>query len=124
MIKLPSGVEINNLVDDLRTLSWEVSEILLYYYQIVKDSNNKSNILKNDNIEDPVTEADLKVNEIIIRRIHEKYYDVNWEILSEENVKILSNNCDINNDWVWVLDPLDGRKISYREQETMQCIWH
>ena len=110
MIKLPSGVEINNLVDDLRTLSWEVSEILLYYYQIVKDSNNKSNILKNDNIEDPVTEADLKVNEIIIKRIREKYFDVNWEILSEENVKISSKNTDINNDWVWVLDPLDGTK--------------
>ena len=110
MIKLPSGVEINNLLDDLRALSWEASEILLYYSQIVKDSNNKSNILKNDNIEDPVTEADLKVNEIIIKGIHEKYNDVNWEILSEENVKILSNNCEINNDWVWVLDPLDGTK--------------
>ena len=62
MIKLPSGVEINNLIDDLRDLSWEASEILLYYYQIVKDSNSKSNILKNANSEDPVTEADLKVN--------------------------------------------------------------
>ena len=110
MIKLPAGVEIDNLIDDLRTLSWEVSAVLLYYFQILKDSNNKSNILKNNNIEDPVTEADLKVNEIIIQRINEKYNDVNWEILSEENVKISSNNCFANNDWVWVLDPLDGTK--------------
>ncbi len=110
MIKLPSGVEINNLIDDLRELSWEVSAILLYYYQIVKDSNNKSNILKNGNFEDPVTEADLKVNEIIIQKINEKYKNVNWEILSEENVKISTKNCDVNNDWVWVLDPLDGTK--------------
>ena len=110
MIKLPFGVEINNLIDDLRSFSWEVSEILLYYFQILKDSNNKSNILKNDNIDDPVTEADLKVNEIIIQRIQEKYNSVNWEILSEENAKISSKNCDFQNDWVWVLDPLDGTK--------------
>jgi len=110
VIKLPSGVEINNLIDDLRDLSWEASEILLYYFQILKDSNNKSNILKNDNIDDPVTEADLKVNEIIIQRIQEKYNSVNWEILSEENAKISSKNCAFQNDWVWVLDPLDGTK--------------
>ena len=71
MIKLPSDVEINNLIDDLRILSWEAADKLLYYAQILKDSNNKSNILKNDNKEDPVTLADLKVNEIIIQRINE-----------------------------------------------------
>ena len=110
MIKLPSGVEINNLIDNLRTLSWEVSETLLYYSRIIRDSNTKSNILKNDNIEDPVTEADLKVNEIIIKRIHEKYIDVNWEILSEENVKTSPNTCNKDSDWLWILDPLDGTK--------------
>jgi len=63
VIKLPSGVNIVNLINDIRIFSWEASKILLYYAQIVKDSNNKSNILKNDNIEDPVTLADIKVNE-------------------------------------------------------------
>ena len=110
MTKLPSGVEIITLIDDLRIFSWEASDILIYYSQILKDSNNKSNILKNDNKEDPVTLADLKVNEIIIQRINDKYKNVSWEILSEENVKIDSNSCDVNADWVWVLDPLDGTK--------------
>ncbi len=110
MTKLPSGVEIIGLINDLRNFSWEACDILLYYSQILKDSNNKSNILKNDNKEDPVTLADLKVNEIMIQRINEKYKDISWEILSEENVKIDSNSCDINADWVWVLDPLDGTK--------------
>ncbi len=110
MVKLPSGVNINNLIDDLRLLSWEASETLIYYSQILKDTNNKSNILKNDNFEDPVTLADLKVNEIIIKRINEKYKDINWEILSEENVKIDPQNYNSNTEWVWVLDPLDGTK--------------
>ena len=110
MIKLPVGVEINSLIDDLRFFSWEASEILLYFSQILKDSNNKSNILIKDSIEDPVTLADLKVNKIIIQRINEKYKDIDWEILSEENIKIDSDNFNWNSDWVWILDPLDGTK--------------
>ena len=110
MIKLPSELEINSLIDDLRTFSWEAADVLLFYSKIVKESNNKSNILENDNTEDPVTIADLRVNELIIQRINEKYKDVDWEILSEENVKIESENCDSRADWMWVLDPLDGTK--------------
>ena len=110
MTKLPPGVDINKLLNDLRDISWEASEILLKYEQIIKYSKNKSNILKNKNIEDPVTIADLKVNEIIIKRIDEKYININWEILSEENVKINPNSCKINEDFMWVIDPLDGTK--------------
>ena len=92
MIKLPSGVDIGHLVHDLRDFSWEASDILLYYSQILKESKDKSNFLKNVDNNEPVTIADLKVNDIIIQKINEKYKDINWEILSEENVKISSEN--------------------------------
>ncbi len=110
MINLPSGVDINSVINYLRIISWEAADVLLYYSKILKDSNYKSNILKNDNSEDPVTLADLKVNEVIIQRINEKYKDIDWEILSEENVKIKTENCDSQATWMWVLDPLDGTK--------------
>tara|TARA_B100001989_G_C24531815_1_gene462048 strand:+ start:1037 stop:1945 length:909 start_codon:yes stop_codon:yes gene_type:complete len=110
VIKLPIGVEINRLIIDLREISWEASEILLFYAQILKDPNNKSNIIKNENANDPVTLADLNVNKLIIDKINEKYNDINWEILSEENVKIAPQKSDIKSDWLWVLDPLDGTK--------------
>jgi len=90
MIKLPSGVDINNLIDDIRILSWQAADILLYYSKLLEDSDYKRNILRNDNEEDPVTLADLKVNEIIIKGINEKYKNINWDLLSEENVKISS----------------------------------
>tara|TARA_B100000073_G_scaffold82687_1_gene63319 strand:+ start:69678 stop:70580 length:903 start_codon:yes stop_codon:yes gene_type:complete len=110
MIKLPSGVDINNLIDDIRIFSWEAADILIYYSQLLEDGNDKSNIIKNKNEEDPVTIADLKVNELIISRINEKYKNIDWDILSEENVKTLSKNPNFNTDWIWVLDPLDGTK--------------
>ena len=110
MIKLPSGVEISSLIEDLRIFSWEAADVLLYYSKILKDPKHKTDILQNDNNEDPVTIADLKVNNLIIKRINEKYKDINWEILSEENVKIESEIYNPSADWLWVLDPLDGTK--------------
>ena len=110
MIKLPPGVDIKNLIDDLKAFSWEATDILLKYAQIIKDSNNKSNILTNENMNDPVTIADLKVNDLIINNINRSYKNINWEILSEENVKINPKNRPMNKDFVWVLDPLDGTK--------------
>ena len=109
MIKLPCGVDLNDLIDDLKNLSWEVSDILLHYANIIKNSEQKKDFLKNKNNDDPVTLADLEVNELIINRINEKYKDINWDILSEENFKINSQNFD-NAEWLWVLDPLDGTK--------------
>ena len=110
MVKLPFGLDINNLIDDLRIFSWEAADVLLNYSQLIKDKTFKSKMLENINNDDPVTAADLKVNELIINRINQKYKTIDWNILSEENVKFDSNPCNTNSDWLWVLDPLDGTK--------------
>ena len=110
MIKLPNGVNINNLIGDLREFSWEAADILKYYYQRIKDDKYKGKLIKFKAINDPVTLADLKVNETIIKRINERYCDVNWNFLSEENNKKEFVTKYIKSDWLWVLDPLDGTK--------------
>ena len=43
MIKLPIGVDINNLIDDLKNFSWEAADILMTYTDIIKNSENKDN---------------------------------------------------------------------------------
>ncbi|MBO8242334.1 3'(2'),5'-bisphosphate nucleotidase CysQ [Prochlorococcus marinus XMU1410] len=110
MIRLPFSVDINNLIDDIRIFSWQAADILLYYSNLLKDSDDKRSILKNNNEDDPVTLADLKVNDLIIRGINEKYKNINWDIISEENAKNSLENFASKNDWIWVLDPLDGTK--------------
>ena len=110
MVKLPLGVDIHNLIDDLRIFSWEAADILLHYSQILQKLSKKTNIIKNKNAEDPVTVADLEVNELILKRMQDKYPNTDWKYLSEENAKIDINSCNIDSDWVWILDPLDGTK--------------
>ena len=110
VVKLPSGIDINNLIDDLKVFSWEAADILLFYSNILKDSNKRKDLLENLDHDNPVTLADLKVNKLIINRIKEKYNVINWEIISEENVKNKLFKFNINADWVWVIDPLDGTK--------------
>ena len=100
MIKLPFGVDVDKLIDDLRNFSWEAADILLSYSNIIKNSEQNIEVLKNKNINDPVTLADLEVNDLIINRINQKYQHINWEILSEENFKIESNPCNNNAEWL------------------------
>lgn len=57
-------------------------------------------ISKKDN--SPVTIADLKSNEILIKELSK----TEMPIISEEN----ENNLDLNNKYYWVVDPLDGTK--------------
>ena len=110
MFKLPIGVDINNLIDDLRFFSWEASDILLQYSKILKNQNYAKEIIKTKNIINPVTVAGLEVNDLIIKRINKNYKEVAWNILSEENVKTGDDIFVANSQWIWILDPLDGTK--------------
>ena len=110
MVTLPNGVDINNLIQDLKIYSWQAADILLEYSKTINQSDVRDELLKSVDLNNPVTEADLKVNETIIKNIKKKYSDIDWDILSEENVKINSKLSKLDSDWLWILDPLDGTK--------------
>ena len=110
MAKLPLGVDIDNLIEDLINFSWEASEILLYYSRILKDSEHKNDLIKLKDNKDPVTLADIKVNELIIQRINNAYKNCEWDILSEESSMTNRSFSKEIKEWLWILDPLDGTK--------------
>ncbi|MBO6960232.1 MAG: 3'(2'),5'-bisphosphate nucleotidase CysQ [Prochlorococcus marinus CUG1438] len=112
MFDLPTGVFKDNLIDHLRIVSWEASEILLNFSQMLKSPVYKKEIITSKNNEDPVTLADLNVNNLIIQSLNNNFKDFEWNILSEENVKIKTSRLNkiTNTKWLWVLDPLDGTR--------------
>ncbi len=109
-MNLPKGVYIDNLIADLKKFSWEASEILLYYSKKLQDPNFKNQIINKTDLNQPVTVADLKVNELIKKRIKEFYPAVCWDFLSEEDSKLEGKLFKSKYNWLWVLDPLDGTK--------------
>ncbi len=110
MVKLPLGVDKDNLIEDLINFSWEASEILLYYSRILGGSDYKNDLIKLKDNKDPVTLADIKVNELIIQRINNAYKNCEWGILSEESSIQNMSISNIRKQWLWILDPLDGTK--------------
>ena len=97
MVKLPKNVNIQNLIDELRILSWEASDLLLYYSRLQNKLGNKLNNQEHSDNWDPVTIADI-------------------------NVKDPKKKFFTKSDWLWVLDPLDGTKdfIQGTENYAMQ----
>lgn len=110
MAKLPHGVDIDNLIEYLINFSWEASEILLHYSQILKESDHKSDLIKIKDNKSPVTLADIKVNDLIIKKINNAYKNCKWDILSEESSMLNRSVSKELKEWLWILDPLDGTK--------------
>jgi len=110
MFKLPINVDINNLIKDLKIISWKACDIFYHYSNIIKDNDVSKGLIKYKDINDPVTIADLKVNDLVISEINRRYPKANWGFLSEEKGELEINTFDSSNQWLWILDPLDGTK--------------
>ena len=115
MNSLPENIDSKKLIKHLREICKEVSTLIKSY----NIKNDNSIVFKNKlNIQNlnkgPVTEVDLKVSELIIKRIKSYYPNENWIFLSEENDD-LNTNKYLEKDWVWLIDPLDGTKDFIQE---------
>ncbi len=77
-----------------KKLSKEAEEIALKYFSFETETTWKS-----DNT--PLTQADTEINDLVIKRINEKYPD--HSIYGEEK-----SNRRENSKYIWVCDPIDG----------------
>ena len=109
MLNLPDGIDIDNLIENLRFVGWQASDILNHYSNKLDDHSNKDNFIKVKDNNEPVTLADLEVNNLILGYFKQNYKNIDWGVLSEENNKNTLRN-ETKKNWLWVLDPLDGTR--------------
>ncbi len=108
-MNLPININADNLINDLKVVCWQASDILLNYSHEIRNKQYKNNFIRLKETNEPVTLADIEVNNLIISYLNKKYLNIDWNILSEENI-IEKSNKKIAKQWLWVLDPLDGTK--------------
>ena len=109
---VPKGVELKNLLDELRKLSWAAADVLMAY---ARGHEPPFGFPKSLTIEEggdgPVSAADMAINELLISGLEDSLSYKDWDILSEENSKEKSSHTgNYRKDWCWIIDPLDGTK--------------
>jgi len=87
-------------IEDIKKIALEAGSAIMEIY-----SRDFSVEYKDD--KSPLTEADIKSNEIICKFLEKNYPDI--EILSEEN-KEVPYNVRKNWEYYWCIDPIDGTK--------------
>ena len=109
---LPSGVNIEALLEELRRLSWGAADILFAYSRGEQPPYGFPRALKvEDGGDGPVCAADLAVNRWLIDGLQVKFPSTGWTLLSEETAKEqLTEGVPLPAEWLWILDPLDGTK--------------
>ena len=110
MIELPKGVVLRDLLLFLKKIGLKSALILREFEDgLIPLYDSTKNLHSNFNPKDPVTAADLAINEFITEEFTSNYSSICWEVITEENSKeILFKNS--TSDWIWLIDPLDGTK--------------
>ena len=110
MISLPRDVNLDDLLEFLRNIGLKSSSMLRNFEKdLVPLYSLSSNLHSNLKHNDPVTEADLTLNKFILNEFSERYPNAEWDIISEENSKLISYEVS-KSDWKWFIDPLDGTR--------------
>ncbi len=109
---LPAGIEVEELLDVLRRLSWDSADILRAYARAEQPPFGFEPALSvDDGGEGPVTAADLAVNRHLLEGLADAFPSAPWTLLSEETAKgQLREGEPLAAEWLWILDPLDGTK--------------
>ncbi|MEN9387093.1 MAG: hypothetical protein RLZZ255_69, partial [Cyanobacteriota bacterium] len=109
---MPSGIDEQQLLAELRRLSWGAADILLAYGRGEQPPYGFAKALSVDEGgEGPVSAADLAVNQWLLDGLVKAFPDAGWTLLSEETAKEqLTAGEPLDAEWLWILDPLDGTK--------------
>ena len=111
-IELPKSVDLDHLLKELRILCWGAVDILKAYSRGEEPPYGFPKSLSvHDGGDGPVSAADLAVNTWLINGLETHFPLASWSVISEETDKdqIIKDRY-FDEEWLWVLDPLDGTK--------------
>ena len=110
-LQTTDGTSISDILAIARTLGWGASKILRsYYFDEPHADGTERELNIQDKKDGPVTAADLAVNRYILDRLETAFGHENFGYLSEETYKAKGKPEPIPQDWVWIIDPLDGTR--------------
>ena len=112
MIKLPKGVDLQNLLLFLKRLGYKSSSILRdFENESIELYESPESSKQNHNEKDLVTAADLSLNKLITEEFFIHFPNIKWEIVTEENAKNEPfSHYQSSSEWIWFIDPLDGTR--------------
>jgi 3'(2'), 5'-bisphosphate nucleotidase len=100
------GLEAQTVLATARAVGWEAADILRSYYR----GEGEGDLQVEDSQDGPVTAADLAVNHHILSRFEAAFGEAPFGYLSEETYKELKSKAPMPQDWLWIIDPLDGTR--------------
>ncbi|GAB4240360.1 MAG: 3'(2'),5'-bisphosphate nucleotidase CysQ [Elainellaceae cyanobacterium] len=100
---------ITEILAIARSLGWGAAKILQSYYRGEAEDGSERDLEIQNKKDGPVTAADLAVNRYVLGKL-ESTFGEGFGYLSEETYKAKASPEPLPQDWVWILDPLDGTR--------------
>ena len=110
-VQATTGTTVEGMLAIARSLGWGASKILRAYYRGEPHADGTERDLNIQNKKDgPVTAADLAVNRYVLNKLEAVFGHEAFGYLSEETYKVKGAAEPLPQEWVWILDPLDGTR--------------
>ena len=110
-VVLPHGVEGDHLMAVLRRSGWEAADLLRAYARGQQPPYGyPPQLTVEEGRDGPVSAADRAVHHHMFQALTRSWPHVPWGLLSEETTHQDERGHPLDQEWVWLLDPLDGTK--------------
>lgn len=105
-----AGKTVEEILAITRSIGWGAAKILCSYYRgELNPDGTERDLDIQDKKDGPVTAADLAVNRYVLGKLMD-IFGTGFGYLSEETYKAKGTPEPLPQDWVWILDPLDGTR--------------
>ncbi len=106
-----AGISVEDILAIARSVGWGAAEVLRAYYRgELKQDGTERTLDVQEKKGGPVTAADLAANHYVLERLTAELGTEKFGYLSEETYKAKANPEPFPDEWLWIIDPLDGTR--------------